>query len=148
VSDDQALERAVEDAVRLVADSNYVVAMVGSGISVESGIPPFRGPGGIWTKLGEPAMNGYQKFMEDPARWWKERLGPRDEYADFLKALDAAQPNRAHFAMAEMEELGFLHHMITQNIDNLHQEAAARRSPRSTATATKCAVSPVTFACR
>jgi NAD-dependent deacetylase len=71
-------------------------------------------------------MNGYQKFMADPVAWWAERLGPRDQLSEFIKAMDAARPNPAHYAMAEMEKLGFLQHMITQNIDNLHQEAGSK----------------------
>lgn len=122
---DDPLEQALDDAARIIAGSTYVVALVGAGISVESGVPPFRGPGGLWTKLGEPAMNGYQKFIADPTAWWAERLGPRDELSEFIKAMDAARPNPAHFAMAQMEKLGFLQHVITQNIDNLHHEAGS-----------------------
>ena len=91
---DAAFEAALNDAARIIAFSNYVVALVGAGISVESGIPPFRGPGGIWTKLGEPVANGYQRFMEDPAAWWTERLAARDELSEFMKALDDAQAER------------------------------------------------------
>ena len=120
------LHEAIEETTRIVAASSYVVALVGAGISVESGIPPFRGPGGIWTKVGEPVMNGYQRFIADPAEWWAERLSDRDELSEFIQALDAAQPNKAHQAMAEMERDGFLHHTITQNIDNLHQEAGSQ----------------------
>jgi NAD-dependent deacetylase len=125
MSTSNELDTGLDDAVRMVALSNYVVALVGAGISVESGIPPFRGPGGIWTKIGEPAMSGYQRFMDDPRGWWEERLSDRDDLAEFMKALDGAKPNAAHQAMAEMERLGFLQHIITQNIDNLHQEAGS-----------------------
>ena len=126
MSTEQALDAGLNDAARIMALSNYVVALVGAGISVESGIPPFRGPGGIWTKIGEPVANGYQRFMDDPPAWWEERLSDRDELAEFMKALDGAKPNAAHLAMAEMERLGFLQHIITQNIDNLHQEAGSQ----------------------
>jgi NAD-dependent deacetylase len=126
MSSEHALDAGLNDAARIIAFSNYVVALVGAGISVESGIPPFRGPGGIWTKLGEPVANGYQRFMNDPTAWWQERLSDRDELAEFMKALDGAKPNPAHHAMAQMEQAGFLHHIITQNIDNLHQEAGSQ----------------------
>ena len=121
--DDQALEQAS----RIIAGARHTVALVGAGISVESGIPPFRGPGGIWTKLGEPAMDGYQKFMADPTAWWAARVSDQeDDMSEFLRMLEGAKPNSAHYAMAEMEEMGFLQHVITQNIDNLHQEAGSR----------------------
>jgi NAD-dependent deacetylase len=126
MAEGEPLEQALEQASRIVAAADYTVALVGAGISVESGIPPFRGPGGIWTKLGEPAMDGYQRFIADPAAWWTERLSGRDELAEFLATLEAAKPNAAHYALAEMEQLGLLHHVITQNIDNLHQEAGGR----------------------
>jgi NAD-dependent deacetylase len=126
MSNDASLDASLNDAARIIAFSNYVVALVGAGISVESGIPPFRGPGGIWTKLGEPVANGYQIFMDDPVAWWQERLSNRDQLSEFMQALEGARPNPAHIAMADMERAGFLQHIITQNIDNLHQEAGSQ----------------------
>jgi NAD-dependent deacetylase len=121
----QTLEEALEVAARVVAQSKYVVALVGAGISVESGIPPFRGPGGLWTKHGEPPMDGYQRFLEDPAKYWTERIAQQAAASEFVRALAEAKPNAAHLAMAEMERDGLLQHIITQNIDNLHQEAGS-----------------------
>jgi len=118
-------ERQLDRAARIVHESRHVVALVGAGISVESGIPPFRGPGGLWTKHGEPAMDGYQRFLADPRGWWADRLARQSEYSEFAKALAEARPNAAHYAMAEMERMGALQHIITQNIDNLHQEAGS-----------------------
>ena len=60
-------------AAEVIARARHVVALTGAGMSVESGIPPFRGPGGLWTKHGEPPMNGYQRFLADPAEAWRER---------------------------------------------------------------------------
>ena len=65
---------AIDSAARLIADSSYVVALVGSGMSVESGIPTFRGPGGLWTRVGEPSMRGYEDFLADPKLWWENQL--------------------------------------------------------------------------
>ena len=56
-----------EAHVDLIAGSHHVVALTGAGLSVESGIPPFRGPGGLWEKYGEPPLDGYQRFLRDPA---------------------------------------------------------------------------------
>ncbi len=122
----QELEARVEEAARIILGSRHVVALVGAGLSVESGIPPFRGPGGLWTKYGEPDMLGYQRFLQDPKAWWEERMRGSPVYQELLEALDRARPNPGHYALKEMEDLGFLHHIITQNIDNLHQEAGSR----------------------
>jgi NAD-dependent deacetylase len=121
----EQLAQAVEAAARLVMASNHVVALVGAGLSVESGIPPFRGPGGLWTKYGEPDMLGYQSFMRDPKKWWEETISRTGSMQELIDALAQAQPNAAHYALAELEQLGQLQHIITQNIDNLHQEAGS-----------------------
>lgn len=121
------LERELEQAAALVREARYVVALVGAGISKESGIPTFRGEGGLWTRYGEPDMRGFQRFLEDPAGWWQARLrGPDGPGSELAEALAAARPNAGHLALAELERMGFLRHVITQNIDNLHQEAGSR----------------------
>ncbi|GAG21872.1 unnamed protein product, partial [marine sediment metagenome] len=122
----QGLEQPVEEAARLIYLANHVVALVGAGHSVESGIPPFRGPGGLWTKHGEPDMRGFQRFMENPKQWWEERISGTDGYQELIDALAQAKPNPGHIALKEMEDLGYLKYIITQNIDNLHQEAGSR----------------------
>ena len=122
----QALDRAVDEAARLIFGANYVVALVGAGLSVESDIPPFRGPGGLWTKYGEPDMRGYDRFLDDPKQWWEERINRTGSYQELVDALAQAKPNAGHLALKEMEDLGYLKHIITQNIDNLHQEAGSR----------------------
>jgi NAD-dependent deacetylase len=109
-----------ERAAATLLAGNYVIALVGAGISVESGIPSFRGAGGLWTKHGEPAMDGYQRFMEDLAGGWRQMLARRASGDEFSRALASAQPNAAHLALAELESVGVLRHTITQNIDNLH----------------------------
>jgi NAD-dependent deacetylase len=103
-----------------------VVALVGAGLSVESGIPPFRGPGGLWTKYGEPDLRDYERFVEDPKQWWQRRISRTGAYQELANALAEARPNAGHEALRQMEELGYLKHIITQNIDNLHQEAGSR----------------------
>ena len=55
----------VDEAVSIIRDSKYLIVLVGAGLSKESGIPTFRGPGGIWTKYCEPPMNGFQEFLND-----------------------------------------------------------------------------------
>ena len=73
---DTGYQEALRQAATLLLEADYVVGMTGAGISVESGIPPFRGPGGLWTKYGEPPMNGYERFLADPQKAWQERLAP------------------------------------------------------------------------
>ncbi len=121
------LEAAVAEAAEVLVAARHAVALTGAGLSVESGIPPFRGPGGLWTKHGEPPMDGYQRFLRDPRRAWQERLQPREGWAVALRdTLAAAKPNTGHAALAELEHRGHLACVITQNIDDLHHQAGSR----------------------
>jgi NAD-dependent deacetylase len=115
---------ALERAVDVLVACRYAIAMTGAGVSVESGIPPFRGPGGLWTKHGEPPMDVYQRFLADPKGYWEERLKAPSE---IVQALAQAQPNAGHYAMVELEQVGILRHLITQNIDNLHRAAGHQK---------------------
>jgi|CXWL01.1.fsa_nt_gi NAD-dependent deacetylase len=115
----------IEEAARILVASRYAIALVGAGISVESGIRPFRGKGGLWTEKGEPPMDGYQRFMLDPAEGWRQMLARRNTDDEFSHSLNAAQPNPAHVAMARLEALGVLRHTISQNIDDLHFRAGS-----------------------
>ena len=119
------LETQLDLAARIVAESSYLIALVGAGLSKESGIPTFRGGDGLWDKHGEPPMDGYQRFLADPAAWWAERLAEQEKMSEFSKAIEEAQPNPGHLALADMEREGILKHIITQNIDNLHQLAGS-----------------------
>ena len=126
----QDLETALDQAARLVAGSNYLVALAGAGLSVESGIPPYRGPGGLWTKFGEPTMLSYPDFMRDPGAWWQTRLKdesqPGNPVYEMKAALDQAQPNPGHYALVGLETRGLLKQTLTQNVDNLHRRAGSR----------------------
>jgi NAD-dependent deacetylase len=117
---DSQLQAEVDAAARVLAAARYPIALVGAGISVESGIRPFRGKGGLWTEKGEPPMDGYERWMRDPASAWKDLLARRASDDEFSKSLSAAEPNPAHHALARLEALGVLRHTISQNIDNLH----------------------------
>jgi NAD-dependent deacetylase len=121
------LEDEIEAAAAFLVASRYVIALTGAGLSVESGIPPFRGPGGLWTKYGEPPMNGYERFLADPRRAWEERLNPTGPMRELWKALAAARPNPGHEALAALERLGILRATITQNVDDLHRQAGSER---------------------
>ncbi len=125
---DRCSERKSIDTVsKILVESNHVIALIGAGLSSESGIPTFRGPGGLWTKIGEPPLNGYEAFKQDPGKWWRQNI---DEASDptrtkFRHAIDNAQPNYGHTALVQLESIGVLKHQITQNVDNLHFKAGS-----------------------
>ena len=121
----RATDAEIKEAAETLLAARYPIALTGAGMSVESGIPPFRGPGGLWTKYGEPPMNGFQIFMADPKRAWEERLARQND--ELYAPLRTAQPNPGHLAMAELETLGVLQFVITQNIDDLHRQAGQKQ---------------------
>ena len=102
----------------LLRPGRQVVALTGAGISVESGIPDFRSPGGLWSRFDPLEYAHIAAFRRSPAKVWV-----------LLKELDAtlsrARPNAAHLALAELEARGLLAGVITQNVDNLHQAAGS-----------------------
>ena len=111
-----SLQRAAE----ILRNARRAVAFTGAGISVESGIPPFRGPNGLWSRY-DPQVLDLNYFFAHPAEAWAVI---KEIFYDFF---GQAQPNPAHKACAALEAAGFLAGVITQNIDNLHQEAGSRR---------------------
>ncbi|RLC93128.1 MAG: NAD-dependent protein deacylase [Chloroflexi bacterium] len=120
------LAREIRRAADLMLSAEYVVASTGAGISVESGIRPFRGPGGLWTEYGEPPMDGYQRFLDDPKREWQRMINREGYLKGLFDAFERAEPNAAHYAMAELERMGILKCVITQNVDNLHRAAGSQ----------------------
>ena len=121
-------ERSLAQAADLLAGSRHTVVLTGAGVSHESGVPTFRGKSGLWTKIGEPRSDGFQRFLDDPKGWWEERLfGDRDpDIQDLMDKLHAAKPNPGHYALAELEALGAVRHVITQNGDDLHRQAGTK----------------------
>ncbi len=113
-------DRLTRRVAELILTSQRVVVFTGAGISTESGIPDFRGPGGLWAKY-DPEIFAIQRFIRDPeARktYWKLRGSGEFMHSDI-------QPNPAHYAVAELEKLGKLDCIITQNIDGLHEKAGS-----------------------
>lgn len=119
------LERSLQDAADILRGARHAVALVGAGLSAESGIPTYRGSGGVWTRFAEPTIDGWDLFSADPEAWWRHALDEGAALSEFSRAMEAAEPNAGHQAMAELERLGRLRHVITQNIDNLHQRAGS-----------------------
>ena len=107
-----------QKAAEILRESDFTTAFTGAGISVESGITPFRGEGGLWSKY-DPRMLEIGYFLEKPLESWKII---KEIFFDFF---GKASPNKAHQVLAEMERRGMLARTITQNIDNLHQEAGS-----------------------
>ncbi len=122
----EELDADIERAAEAVIAAQRVMALTGAGLSVESGIPPFRGPGGLWTKYGEPPMDGYQRFLEDPRKYWEEQQNPSQPWAVGLReTLAGAKPNLGHRVFTELERIGRCSCVITQNIDDLHRQAGS-----------------------
>lgn len=111
--------RKIENTVNLIRNSKYVVAFTGAGISVESGIPPFRGENGLWNKV-DPIFLEIEYFRKKPLQSWKKIK------EIFYDSMGDAEPNLAHETLAKMEKRSFLESIITQNIDHLHQKAGSR----------------------
>lgn len=116
---------SIETAARLLQSAHHAVALTGAGLSAESGIPTYRGTGGVWTRFGEPTIDGWDLFCADPTRWWHEALAHQSGANPFGEAIEHARPNAGHLAMARLEATGHLAHVITQNIDNLHEDAGS-----------------------
>ena len=106
------MEDQIGKAAEMLRESRYTTAFTGAGISVESGIPPFRGNDGIWEKY-DPKVLEIAYFMENPVKSWTII---KEIFYDFF---GLAKPNKAHLALAEMEKQGLLGRIITQNIDCL-----------------------------
>ncbi|MEM5790067.1 MAG: Sir2 family NAD-dependent protein deacetylase, partial [Syntrophobacteraceae bacterium] len=102
----------------LLCGSRYAVALTGAGISVESGIPDFRSKNGLWSRYDPNEYAYIESFRKDPDKVWK-MLVEMDELFSIV------QPNKAHLALSELEKLGILKMLVTQNIDSLHQRAGS-----------------------
>ena len=110
----------INQAVSLLKKSKFTTAYTGAGISVESGIPAFRGTNGLWSKYDTNLLE-YQYFLENPKKSWEVI---REIFYDHF---GKAKPNKAHLILARMEQRGFISSTITQNIDNLHQAAGSKK---------------------
>jgi NAD-dependent deacetylase len=116
-----SFEKRIAHAAELIQGAKHLIAFTGAGHSTASGIPDFRSPGsGLWENANPMLV----------ASIWAFRLNPQtffDWIRPMAETLLNAPPNPAHYALAHLEEMGFLQTIITQNIDNLHQRAGSRR---------------------
>jgi NAD-dependent deacetylase len=110
----------VDDAAELLSTARRGLALTGAGVSAESGIPTFRGDGGLWTKYDPVKVASIDYFMSDPSAYWKVSK-------DRGRVALAARPNPGHHALAALEAGGHLVAVATQNTDGLHQDSGSRR---------------------
>ncbi|MFA6810841.1 MAG: NAD-dependent deacylase [Desulfoplanes sp.] len=106
-------------AASMIRGAQHVTVFTGAGISVESGIPPFRGDEGLWARY-DPQCLDISFFHAYPTQAWENI---REIFYDFM---GKARPNAAHLDLARLEKKGMVKAVITQNIDNLHSEAGSR----------------------
>lgn len=98
----------------MIDAARRVVVFTGAGISTESGIPDFRSPGGLWTKMAPIDFGDFIRSAEIRREAWRRKF-------EIDKTIARAEPNKGHMAIARLVDIGKVSHVITQNIDNLHQ---------------------------
>ncbi|MCP4744578.1 MAG: NAD-dependent deacylase [Desulfobacteraceae bacterium] len=109
----------IDQAASALARARKTVALTGAGISVESGIPPFRGKGGLWEKYDPMKYAHISAFEQRPDEVWKVL------FSDLKTVMKKAGPNDGHHGLFRLEKMGKLQTVITQNIDGLHQKAGS-----------------------
>jgi NAD-dependent deacetylase len=110
----------IDHAAELMASARRGLALTGAGVSAESGIPTFRGVGGLWTQYDPVKVASIDYFMADPSAYWKVSK-------DRGRVALAAHPNPGHRALAALEAAGHLAAVVTQNTDGLHQDSGSSR---------------------
>jgi NAD-dependent deacetylase len=117
------MEPETKERVHQVADAlcrwRHGVALTGAGISVDSGIPDFRSPGGLWDRFDPMEYATIDAFLAHPERVWLM-------VQEFDRLLQQARPNPGHLALARLEQHGLIEGLVTQNVDNLHQLAGSK----------------------
>jgi len=111
-------KKNIHHAADMLLNSKQAIVLTGAGVSTESGIPDFRGKGGIWEKYKPEIYGNIQAFLKNPAKFWElaQKIAPN---------LFKAKPNPGHIALAELEKMDLIKAIITQNVDELHQKAGS-----------------------
>ena len=109
----------IKKAAKDCLDSHKTIALTGAGISVESGIPDFRSAGGLWSKYDPEEYAHISAFQANPAKVW-------EMIKEMMELVLGVEPNPVHVALAELEQMGLLSSVITQNVDGLHQRGGSR----------------------
>jgi len=110
------LKTAIERLRQLVAEATFVLPFTGAGISTECGIPDFRSPGGIWTKMRPIDFEDFLSRQDMRDESWRRRFAMEEQFG-------GAKPGRGHLALASLYQAGKVRAVVTQNIDNLHQDS-------------------------
>ncbi len=113
------MKELIERAGDILINSKMSLALTGAGISVESGIPDFRSAGGLWSRFDPAEYATITAFRANPEKVW-------EMLREMSEVVDQAKPNEAHVGLGELEKMGYLHYIITQNVDNLHQAGGSR----------------------
>jgi len=116
---EQSLDHNLEIVRNRVASAANILVISGAGISAESGIPTFRTGGGLWDKFNPLDFATREAFKRDPVKVWKW-------YDERRQNAAAAQPNPAHIALAGLEQAGKRVFIVTQNVDDLHEQAGSK----------------------
>ncbi|MBW1981319.1 MAG: NAD-dependent deacylase [Deltaproteobacteria bacterium] len=114
------MQNKTKEAAAIICRSKLSLALTGAGISVESGIPDFRSTDGLWARYDPMEYGTISAFRRNPQKVW-------DMVAEMSALMNNARPNTAHVGLARLQQLGLLHTIITQNVDNLHQAGGATR---------------------
>ena len=114
------LSQTLQRVADRLAGARSVACLTGAGVSAESGVPTFRGPGGLWEGMKAEELATPEAFARDPLTVWRFYLWRR-------RVLQTVKPNPAHYALARMEQLCKTFHLTTQNVDGLHRLAGSRR---------------------
>ncbi|MFX0181403.1 MAG: NAD-dependent protein deacylase [Candidatus Hodarchaeota archaeon] len=111
-------DRLLSQAADIIKSSKEIVVFTGAGSSTQSGIADFRSEGGLWSRYDPSIYANYYYFLQDPSKFW-------EMHNELVDILSEAQPNLIHYSVVELEKLGKVKAIITQNIDGLHQRAGS-----------------------
>jgi NAD-dependent deacetylase len=112
-------EQQVQELAAMLRESGRTVVLTGAGVSTESGIPDFRTPGsGLWSQVDPMEILSVTAMRRDPKRFYEFKV-------PLWRALEAAEPNPGHVALARLQKLGLVRTLVTQNIDSLHFRAGS-----------------------
>ncbi|MGV9197884.1 MAG: SIR2 family NAD-dependent protein deacylase [Promethearchaeia archaeon] len=111
-------QEKLSETAEIIQKSENIVVFTGAGASTESGIADFRSEGGLWSRYDPAIHANYRLFLKDPSKFW-------EMHRELERVLIDAEPNPTHYAIAELEKMGKIKAIITQNVDMLHQKAGS-----------------------